>query len=120
LDTLGIVEGLAMFDSSPAGPAARLWRRPTRLLQNLRRLPAVGLAAGAAGPGADEARFRAVYERLARLGHPTRPYEQAWDQYRRLRQAFYPELVAATSLLLVPLEFRHQTSRLDLSGPPGW
>jgi hypothetical protein len=33
--------------------------------------------------------------------------------------AFYPELAAATELLLVPMEFRHQTSRLDLSGPAG-
>jgi len=110
---------LAMFDSNPAGPAARLWRRSTRMLQNLRRLQAVGLEIGAAGTGADEARFRAVYERLARLGHPGRPFEQAWDSYRRLREAFYPELAAATRLLLVPMEFRHHTSRLDLSGPPG-
>jgi hypothetical protein len=110
---------LAMFDSSPAGPAARLWRRSTRLLQNFRRLPAVGLGAGAARADADEARFRAVYERLARLGYPMRPFEQAWDSYRRLRAAFYPELAAATEFLVVPMEFRHQTSRLDLSGPPG-
>jgi hypothetical protein len=110
---------LAMFDNNPAGPAARLWRRSTKLVRNFRRLPAVGLGAVGVGPGADEARFRAVYERLGRLGHPTRPYDQAWDSYRRLREAFYPELAAATRLLLVPMEFRHQTSRLDLSGPPG-
>ena len=108
-----------MFDSSPAGPAARLWRRSTRLLQNFRRLPAVGLGAGAARAGADEARFRAVYERLARLGYPMRPFEQAWDQYRRRRATFYPELVAATEQLLVPMEFRHQTARYDLSGSEG-
>ena len=65
---MGLVTmALVMFDSSPAGPAARLWRRSTRMLQNFRRLQAIGLAAGGAGPGADEARFRAVYERLGRL-----------------------------------------------------
>jgi hypothetical protein len=79
----------------------------------------VGGGAVGDGPAPHEARFRAVYERLGRLGHPTRPYDQAWDSYRRLREAFYPELAAATRLLLVPMEFRHQTSRLDLSGPPG-
>jgi ion channel len=108
---------LAIADSSPAGPAARLWRRATRLLHDLRRLPAGGLAAsGDAGPDADEARFRAAYERLAGLGQPLRPYPEAWEAYRRLRAAYAPELVAATELLLVPMEFRHQTSRLDLTG----
>jgi hypothetical protein len=111
---------LATFDGSPAGPAARLWRRSTRMLQSFQRLPSVGLGAGAGGPGGDETRFRALYQRLARLGHPMRPFEQAWDKYRQLRGAFYPELAAATELLLVPMEFRHQTSRLDLSGPAGW
>ena len=41
------------------------------------------------------------------------PFEQAWSDLRRLRAAYRPELVAATELLLVPLEFRHQTARLD-------
>lgn len=40
-------------------------------------------------------------------------YEQAWADYRRLRADYLPELVAATELLLVPLEFRHHTARLD-------
>ena len=112
---------VAIADPNPAGPAARLWRRATRLLQGLGRLPAVGLKVGHggpgdAGPGADEARFRAIYERLAGLGPPLRPYAEAWESYRRLRTGYVPELVAATELLLVPLEFRHQTSRLDLTG----
>jgi hypothetical protein len=47
---------------------------------------------------------------------PLRPYEQAWSELRRLRAAYLPPLVTATELLLVPLEFRHQTSRLDLPG----
>jgi len=33
---------LAMFDNNPAGPAARLWRRSTKMVRNFRRLPAVG------------------------------------------------------------------------------
>jgi hypothetical protein len=107
---------LAIADPNPAGPAARLWRRATRLLQGLQRLPAVGLRTGDTGPGTDETRFRAVYERLARLAQSPRPYAEAWEAYRRLRTASAPELVAATELLLVPLEFRHQTSRLDLTG----
>ena len=106
---------LAIADPGPSRPAARLWRRATRLLQGLRGLPAVGLKAGDAGPGADEARFRAVYERLAGLGEAPRPYPEAWEAYRRLRTAYVPELVAATELLLVPMEFRHQTSPLDLT-----
>src|SRR5512132_4507742 len=51
---------LAMFDNNPAGPAARLWRRSTRMVRNFRRLPAVGLGAVGVGPGTDEARFRAA------------------------------------------------------------
>jgi hypothetical protein len=68
------------------------------------------------------ARRGAVPERLpalSRLGVPLRPFEQAWEDYRRLRAACLPELVAATELLLVPMEFRHQTARLDITRPAG-
>jgi Ion channel len=124
LTALGVVMdaaamALSTFDSGAAGPAARLWRRSSRLIQHFRRLPAVGQEAGGGVPGDAEAWFRDAYQRLDRLGHPMRPYEQAWDQYRRRRAAFYPELVAATEQLLVPMEFRHQTARSDLSGPEG-
>jgi hypothetical protein len=107
---------LAAVDGARSGPAARLWRRAVRLLQSLQRLPAV--EPGAAELGArdeDEARFRAAYQRLAGLGLVLRPYEQAWDELRRLRAAYRPGLIAATELLLVPLEFRHQTARLDVT-----
>jgi hypothetical protein len=122
LTALGVVMdaaamALATFDNSGAGPAARLWRRSTKLIQHFRQLPAIGQGAGGGVPGNEEARFRDAYQRLERLGHPMRPYEQAWDQYRRSRATFYPELVAATEQLLVPMEFRHQTARDDLSGP---
>jgi Ion channel len=110
---------LSTFDSGTAGPAARLWRRSTRLIQRFRQLPAVAQEAGGGVPGDDEAWFRDAYRRLERLGHPVRPYEQAWDQYRRRRATFYPKLVAATEQLLVPMEFRHHTARFDLSGPEG-
>jgi hypothetical protein len=124
LTALGVVMdaaamALSAFDSGAAGPAARLWRRSSRLIQHFRRLPAVGQEAGGGVPGDAEVWFRDAYQRLDRLGHPMRPYEQAWDQYRRRRAAFYPELVAATEQLLVPMEFRHQTARSDLSGPEG-
>ena len=122
LTALGVVMdaaaiALATFDSGAAGPAARLWRRSTRLVQHFSLIRGAGAQAGHGDPGDGEAPFRAAYERLARLGHPIRPYEQAWEQYRRRRTVFYPELVAATEALLVPMEFRHQTARYDLSGP---
>ena len=106
---------LATVDAPKAGPAARLWRRSTRMLHNFRRLPAIGARAAEGVPPADEASFQAVYQRLDRLGAPLQPFEQAWGDYRRLRAAFLPELIAATELLQVPMEFRHHTSRLDIT-----
>ena len=105
---------VATVEGSRAGPAARLLRRGTRLVQNLRGLPATGEAEVAAAFD-DEGRFRAGYQRLAALGLPLRPYEQAWSDLRRLRAGFLPQLVAATRLLLVPLEFRHHSARLDIT-----
>jgi ion channel len=105
---------LASIDGARSWPAARLWRRATRLLHGFGGLPVAGLRAAelADRPG-DEARFRATYQHLERLGLPLHPFEQAWSDLRRLRAAYRSELVAATELLLVPLEFRHQTARLD-------
>jgi Ion channel len=114
LDAATIV--LAAVDGPRTGPAARLWRRSSRMLQDLRGMPAVELqAAELDGPPADEASFRDAYQRLARLGIPLRPYEQASGDFGRLRAAYLAGLVAATRLLLVPLEFRHHTARLDIS-----
>lgn len=110
---------LAMIDGSRSRPAARLWRRATRMLHNFRRLPAIGLrAAELAAPAADEAPFRGIYQRLSTAGATLPPYEQAWADYRRLRSNYLPELVAATELLLVPMEFRHHTARLDTTTRP--
>jgi hypothetical protein len=107
---------LAAVDGPKAGPAARLWRRASRMLQGLRGMPAVGLrAAQLDEPPADEATFRDAYQRLARLGIPLHPYDQAWADFGRLRAAYLPGLVAATGLLLVPLEFQHHTARLDIT-----
>src|SRR5512132_1694982 len=105
---------VATVEGSRAGPAARLLRRGTRLVQNLSGLPATGEAEVAAAFD-DEGRFRAGYQRLAALGLPLRPYEQAWSDLRGLRAGFLPQLVAATRLLLVPLEFRHHSARLDIT-----
>ena len=120
LTALGVVMdaaaiALATVDAPKTGPAARLWRRATRMLHNFRRLPAIATRAAEGGPPADEVSFQALYQRLADAGAPLRPYEQAWGDYRRLRAAYLPELVAATELLLVPMEFRHHTSRLDIT-----
>jgi hypothetical protein len=107
---------VAAVAGSRAGPAARLLRRGTRLVQNLRGLPVTGLAdAELAAAFGDEGRFRAGYQRLAALGVPLLPYEQASSELRRLRAGFLPQLVAATRLLLVPLEFRHHSARLDIT-----
>jgi Ion channel len=107
---------LAAIDGHRLGPAARLWRRASRMLQGLRRMRAVDRrAAELDAPPADEAQFRDAYQRLAGLGAPMRPYEEAWEEFRRLRAAYVPGLVAATELLLVPLEFRHHTARLNIS-----
>ena len=105
---------LASIEGARSWPAARLWRRATRLLHGFQGLPvARGRAAELADRPGDEARFRAIYQRLERLALPLHPFEQAWSDLRRLRAAYRPELIAATELLLVPLEFRHQTARLD-------
>jgi hypothetical protein len=107
---------VAAIDEAPTGPAARLLRRGTMLARNLRGLPAVGLEdAERATSTADEGRFRAGYQRLAALGVRLRPYEQAWNDLQHLRAGYLPQLVAATRLLLVPLEFRHHTARLDIT-----
>jgi hypothetical protein len=99
-----------------AGPAARLLRRGTMLVRNLPGLPAVGLeGADQAGSITDEERFRPGYQRLAALGVPLHPYEQARSDLQRLRAGYLPQLVAATRLLLVSLEFRHHTARLDIT-----
>ena len=107
---------LAAVDSPRAGPAARLWRRASRMLQSMRGMPGIlRRAAAPDGPPADEALFREAYQRLAGHGVPLHPYEQAWGDFGRLRAAYLPGLVAATELLLVPLEFRHQTASLDIT-----
>jgi hypothetical protein len=116
LPDAGPVPLRAAIDGAQAGSAARLWRRASRLLQTFQGLPAIGLReAELAGSLGDEGRFRAAYQRLGKLGLPLHPYQQAWDDLRRLRAGYYPQLVAATELLLVPLEFRHQTARLDIT-----
>ena len=107
---------LAAVDDTNSGPAARLWRRASRMLQSLRGMPSVeDRVATLEGPPADETMFREAYQRLATLGAPLLPYEQAWGDFGRLRAAYLPGLVAATNLLLVPLEFRHHTARLDIT-----
>jgi hypothetical protein len=107
---------LAAVDSPRVGPAARLWRRASSMLQGLLGMPATSHRADPpVGPPADDAEFREAYQTLARLGAPLHPYEQAWGEFSRLRGAYLPGLVAATTLLQVPLEFRHQTARLDIT-----
>jgi Ion channel len=107
---------LAAIDGHRLGPAARLWRRASRMLQSLRQMRVVDRrAAEVDAPPADEAQFRDAYQRLAGLGATLRPYEEAWEEFRRLRAAYVPGLVAATEMLLVPLEFRHHTARLNIS-----
>jgi Ion channel len=121
LTALGVVLdaasiALATFESPGSGPAARLWRRASRMLQNLQGVLAARRGVAVAdGPPADEAQFREAYRRLAELGLPVRPYERAWGDFGRLRAAYLPGLVAAAELLEVPLEFRHQTARLDIT-----
>ena len=107
---------VATIDGRRNGPAARLLRRGTMLVKHLRGLPTVGLEdAEVADSFGDEQRFRAGYQRLAALGLPLHPHEQAWSDLRRLRAGYLPQLVAATRLLQVPLEFRHHTARLDIT-----
>jgi hypothetical protein len=107
---------LAAVDSSRVGPAARLWRRASRTLQGLRGMPTtLRQAPDLDGQATEEAPFREAYERLRGLGVPLHPYGQAWAEFRRLRAVYLPGLLTATRLLLVPLEFRHQTARLDIT-----
>ena len=108
---------VAAVQGSQVGTAARLWRRAAKMLQGFHGMPMVRTrAAQLDGPRpAEEALFRDAYQRLARLGVPLHPYEQAVGDFHRLRAAYLPALVAATQLLLVPLEFRHHTARLDIT-----
>jgi Ion channel len=107
---------LAAVDSPRVGPAARLWRRASRTLQGLRGMPTtLRHAPELDAEATEEAPFREAYERLRGLEVPLRPYGQAWAEFRRLREAYVPGLLTATRLLLVPLEFRHQTARLDVT-----
>ena len=108
---------LAAVDSPRVGPAARLWRRASRMLQGLRGMPAIQAPSGPRRTARRPTRRGSARptRRLARLGAPLHPYEQAWGDFGRLRAAYLPGLVAATELLLVPLEFRHQTARLDIT-----
>jgi hypothetical protein len=107
---------LAAVDSPRVAPAARLWRRASRTLQGLRGMPTTLRAAPELdGTATEEAPFREAYERLRGLGVPLHPYEHAWADFRRLREAYAPWLLTATRLLLVPLEFRHHTARLDVT-----
>ena len=107
---------VATIDEARTGPAARLLRRGTMLVRNLRGLPVVGLEDAERGAQlADEGQFRAGYQRLAALGVRLHPYEQAWSDLQQLRAGYLPQLVAATRLLLVPLEFRHHTARLGIT-----
>jgi hypothetical protein len=107
---------LAAIDSPRVGPAARLWRRASRTLQHLRGMPSALLRqVDTEEVATEEAPFREAYERLRRLEAPLHPYERAWAEFRRLRQAYAPGLHMATRFLLVPLEFRHQTARLDIT-----
>jgi hypothetical protein len=82
----------------------------------VRGLPAVVSQAGggAAGEPAGEAAFQALYRRLDGQGVPLRPYDQAWDDLRRLRAEYLPYLRATLQLLLVPPEFRNHAGRLPL------
>jgi hypothetical protein len=107
---------LAAVDSPRVGPAARLWRRASRTLQSLRGMPTALLRpVEPEDTATEEAPFREAYERLRGLGVPLHPYERAWSEFRRLREVYVPGLLTATRLLLVPLEFRHQTARLDIT-----
>jgi Ion channel len=106
---------LAAVDSPRVGPAARLWRRASRTLQGLRGMPTTMLPVEPDDSATEEAPFREAYERLRELEVPLHPYEQALAEFRRLRGAYLPGLLTATRLLLVPLEFRHQTARLDVT-----
>lgn len=100
---------LAAFDGTQAGPASRLYRRATRLLHVMTTMPAIRQRVEEhADRRGDEQGFRAVYQRLAGLGLPMRPYEQAWTELRRLRAAYLPHLLATTELLLVEREFLNQ------------
>src|SRR4029450_11638852 len=68
---------VATIDTSQAGPAARLLRRGTRLVQNLRGLPAIGVEdAEPEASSADEERFRTGYPRLAPLAGALHPHAQ--------------------------------------------
>jgi hypothetical protein len=109
---------LAAVEGAAGGPAERLYRRATQLVQSLSAVPAIGLrAAELAGRPVDEAPFRAAYERLVELAVPLRPYPQAWDDLRRLRGAYVPELAALSELLLVPPEFHNPAVPVRLAGP---
>jgi hypothetical protein len=87
---------LAMFRSRQPG---QHWLTALGVVMDAAAITLATVDAPKAGPVAR------LWRRSTRLLH----------NYRRLRAAYLPELVAATEVLLVPMEFRHHTSRLDIT-----
>jgi hypothetical protein len=121
LTALGVVTDaasicLAAIRGTRAGPALRLYRRATGLLRTVRMLPAVSSAA----PGEEEQRaraeaaFQAIYRHLEGHGVPLYPYDRAWEDLRRLRAEYLPDLRATIAVLLVPPEFRNHATPLPV------
>ena len=111
-----VSEGIPFGDSEFDGPElGRLQNHAGRPEVREAMRGVTGVARRVSASAGDEERFRDSYRRLGRLGLPLHPYEQAWADVRRLRADYPPERVAATQLLLVPLEFRHQTARVDIT-----
>jgi hypothetical protein len=123
LTALGVVTDaaaicLAAVRGPRAGPALRLHRRATALLRTVGTLPAVSRAAPAVGGERlrGEAAFQAIYRHLEGHGVSLYPYDRAWEDLRRLRAGYLPNLRATIEVLLVPPEFRNHATPLPLDG----
>jgi hypothetical protein len=123
LTALGVVTDaaaicLAAVRGPRAGPALRLHRRATALLRTVGTLPAVSRAAPAVEDERlrGEAAFQAIYRHLEGHGVSLYPYDRAWEDLRRLRAGYLPNLRATIEVLLVPPEFRNHATPLPLDG----
>ena len=122
LTALGVVTDaasicLAAVRGARTGPAMRLHRRATGLLNTVGLLPAVSRAVP---PATDEERarseaaFQAIYRHLEGHGVALYPLDRAWADLGRLRAEYLPELRATIAVLLVPPEFRNHATPLPL------
>jgi len=109
---------LAAVDQPKHHEAQSFYRRAIMLLDTVRGHEHVRLPEAPAVPTeALERQFRTVYDTLAELGLPVRPFPEALDRERALRADYFPVLWGLSEVLLTPIEFRPNVRPIPVSFP---